>query len=282
MILTARRALPNNGEFFHSIHGQPSCLSFLSNHTTQLPWELGCFSFTLLQLYSAALPSFACRYSRSPLQTVGSPNISGISILHPPPPGRPWVAIYVSRTLNQHLSCSTVFHDSSEMLSVDIFSSEGLFGSPHCSLRVTSVYLLRTNSPPYRSIPPKRLFSFPSYPHLVLGDFNLHRAWADPCRSLSEREFTISARYLDGAFDVLYHLLNTPGVYTRFPFDTISRPSVLDLVFANTALSPVVTSWDMPLPSTGSDHVPCVITLRPPAIMVPPRPHTGTSSTYRW
>jgi len=105
---------------------------------------------------------------------------------------------------------------------MNIFSPEGLFGSPHRSLWVTSVYLLRTNRPPYRSIPPERLFSFHSYPHLVLGDFNLDPPVGDPCRSLSEREFMISARYLDVAFDVAYPLLNTEGVYTRFPFDTIS------------------------------------------------------------
>jgi len=136
------------------------------------------------------------------------------------------------------------------------------------------VYLLRTNRPPYRSILPERVFSFLSYLHLVLGDFNLHHPLADPCRSISERELTISKRYFDAAFEVPYHLLNTPGVYTRFPFDTISRPSVLDLAFANTALSPLVTSWDTPLPSTGSDHGPCVITLKPPTIMLPPpTPH---------
>jgi len=198
------------------------------------------------------------------------PTFPGFMSFAPPPPGRPRVAIYVSRPLNQHLSCSTVFHDFSEMLSVDVFSPEGLFGSPHRSLRVTSVYLLRTNRPPYRSILPERVFSFLPYPQLVLGDFNLHHPLADPCRSLSEREFIISTRYFDAAFDVPYHLLNTPGVYTRFPFDTISRPSVLDLAFANTALSPLVSSWDTPLPSTGSDHVPCVITLKPPTIMLPP------------
>jgi len=198
------------------------------------------------------------------------PTFRGFMSFAPPPPGRPWVAINVSRTLNQHLSCSTVFHESSEMLSVDVFSLEGLFGSPHRSRRVTSVYLLRTNSPPYHSIPPEGIFSFLSYPHLVLGDFNLHHPLADPCRSLSEREFIISTRYFHAAFEVPYHLLNTPGVYTRFPCDTISRPSVLDLAIANTALSSLVSSWDTPLPSTGSDHVPCVITLRPPAIKLPP------------
>jgi len=136
------------------------------------------------------------------------------------------------------------------------------------------VYLLRTNRPPYRFISPERVFSHLSYPQLVLGDFKLYHLLADPCRSLSEREFIISTPYFDASFDVPYHLLNTPGVYTRFPFDAILRPSVLDLAFTNTALSSFVSSWDTPLPSTGSDHVPCVITLKPPAIMPPPTtPH---------
>ena len=82
------------------------------------------------------------------------------------------------------------------MLSVDVFSPEGFFGSTHCSLRVTSVYLLRINRPPYRSILPERIFSFLSYPHLILGDFSLHHQLADPCHSLSEREFTISTATL--------------------------------------------------------------------------------------
>ena len=131
---------------------------------------------------------------------------------------------------------------------MDVFSLEGLFGFPYRSLSVTSVYLLHTHRPPYRSIPPEQLFSFYSYPHLVLGDFNLHHPLADSCHSLSLREFIISARYLDAAFDIPYPLLNTPGVYTCFHFDTISTPSVLDLAFTNTALSPLVSSWETPLP----------------------------------
>jgi len=97
------------------------------------------------------------------------------------------------------------------MLSVDVVSPEGLFGSPHRSLTVTSVYLLRTNRPAYRSILPDRIFSFLFYPHLVLGDFNLHHPLADPCSSLSERVFIISNRYFDAAFEAPYHLLNTAG-----------------------------------------------------------------------
>jgi len=153
---------------------------------------------------------------------------------------------------------------------VDVLSPEVLFRFPHCSLRVTSVYLLHTQRPPYRSIPRECFFCFLSYPHLVLGDFNLHYPLADPCRSLSETEFTLCARYLDVAFDVRYNLLNTPGGYTHFLFDTISRPSVLDLAFANTALSPHLSLWDTPLPSTGLDNIRRVIILKLSAIMLPP------------
>jgi len=157
---------------------------------------------------------------------------------------------------------------------VHVLSPEGLFGSPHRSLRVTSVYLLHTNCPPYRSIPLQRLSSSLPYLHLVLGDFNLHHPLADPCSSLSKRDIDISPSYLDAAFDIPYHLFNTPGIYTRFPFDTVLRPSILDLAFADTALPPLVSSWDTALPSTSSDHVPCVITLKPPLIMLPPpTPH---------
>ena len=57
----------------------------------------------------------------------------------PSPPGRPHVAIYISRQLDLYLSCTTISHDILEMLSVDVFSPEDLCSSPDCSLRVTSV-----------------------------------------------------------------------------------------------------------------------------------------------
>ena len=62
----------------------------------------------------------------------------------------------------------------------------------------------------------------------------------------------------------LVPLLNQPGVYTYFPFTHSSRPSVLDLAFSNSMLAPAFNRWDTPLPSTGSDHVPVVISLCSP------------------
>jgi len=80
------------------------------------------------------------------------------------------------------------------MLSVEAFFLAGLFRSSHCSLRVTSVYLLHTNHPPYSSFTSDRVFTPLPYPHLIVGDFNLHHPLADPLRTRSDREYTLYAR----------------------------------------------------------------------------------------
>jgi len=176
---------------------------------------LGSWTVFLSLFYSLTLqphPLLLVAIQDSPSRGLVLPTFPGFLSFAPPHAGHPQVAMYVSRVLNQHLSCSTVFHNYSEILSVDVFSPEALFGSPHRSLRVSWIYLLHINSPPYRSIPPEWLFSFLPYPHLVLGDLNLHHPLAGACRSLSEREFVISSPYLDTTFDFRYHLLNTLGL----------------------------------------------------------------------
>ena len=59
-------------------------------------------------------------------------------------------------------------------------------------------------------------------------------------------------------------------MYTRFPFDCDSSPSVLDLSFPNCYLAPYVLSWSSDLPSTSSDHVPFTILLASPLLKLPP------------
>jgi len=159
------------------------------------------------------------------------PTFQAFLSFSPPPPSPPRVAIYLSRSLNIHLSCTIIFHCSSERLSLDILSPEAAFWSSYHSLWVTSIYLLHMNSPPYSSITPDCFFSTLSSPHLIMGDFNLHHPIAGPLRSLYDKECSLCALYLDFAFDAPYYLLNTPRVYSRIPFDTITRPSVLDLAF---------------------------------------------------
>ena len=68
-----------------------------------------------------------------------------------------------------------------------------------------------------------------------------------------------------------FSLLNTLGVYTRFPFTANHRPAVLDLAFANSALLPYVSSWNPSLLPTGSDHTALSIVLSTPLLKPPPR-----------
>ena len=82
-------------------------------------------------------------------------------------------------------------------------------------------------------------------------------------------ERSISFPYFPRAMDLGFSLLNTPGVYTRFPLGGEARPSVIDLAFASSALLPFFITWDTPLPSTGSDHIPISLTFAHPIQAAP-------------
>jgi len=69
----------------------------------------------------------------------------------------------------------------------------------------------------------------------------------------------------------LFSLLNTRGVYTRYPFTSNHRPAGLDLSFANTALLPYCSSWNPSLPPTGSAHTALTIILSTPLLKPPPK-----------
>ena len=109
----------------------------------------------------------------------------------------------------------------------------------------------------------------------MAGDFNIHNAATDPTRLLSSKEEKESAPYFDRVSDLGFTLLNTPGVYIRFPFSGTHRPGTIDLAFANPHMFSAFCSRDASsLPSTGSDHAPIKITLRPPTPHNDkPRPH---------
>jgi len=122
-----------------------------------------------------------------------------------------------------------------------------------------------------RSVSPVDLFPQHDFPTLVLGDFNVHHSASDPTRLLSNHDQFISSPYFDRASAYLFSLLNTPGIYTRFPFTTNHRPAVLDLSFANSALLRYFSSWNPSLPPTGSDHTALTIVLSTPLLKPPPR-----------
>ena len=126
------------------------------------------------------------------------------------------------------------------------------------------------------------LVAFPetSFPTLVVGDFNIHHPLPDPLRSHSAEELATSFPYFSRSSELACGLLNQPGVYTRFPLGGSGHPSVLDLSSASPTLLPFCQTWDTPLPSTGSDHVPVQIILSHP--LTSPPPHSPNWSLTDW
>jgi len=115
------------------------------------------------------------------------------------------------------------------------------------------------------SVSPESALLDLDHPYLVAGDCNIHNAATDPSLLLSSKEEKESAPYFDRASDLGFTLLNTPGICTRFPFSRTHRPGTIDLAFANPHMFSAFRSLDTSsLPSTGSDHAPIVIALRPP------------------
>src|SRR5205807_7077484 len=108
------------------------------------------------------------------------------------------------------------------------------------------------------------------FPTITMGDFNLHQPLPDPLRELSSQDIPVSAPYFDRAADLGFSHLNVPGIFTRFPFDSSTRPGVLHISFTNPAAAPFFHSWDTALASTGSDHVPITILLSAPLLRPPP------------
>jgi len=133
------------------------------------------------------------------------------------------VTIYILSSFGAHLSSTAIFHNHLDMISLNISSLDSILWSHHLMLRVTSVYLLHTNHLPYRSLPPDQVFSSVPHDYLVLGDFNIHHQLADTLCFLTDREYTLSSAYFDSPYEAPFSLVNTPGVYTRFPFEAITR-----------------------------------------------------------
>jgi len=53
-----------------------------------------------------------------------------------------------------------------------------------------------------------------------------------------------------------YTIINTPGIYTRFPDNpTLHRPSLIDYTLANNSLLAKVSKWKDVYQRSGSDHI---------------------------
>ena len=204
------------------------------------------------------------------------PSFTGFKSFCPPTP-KPAVAFYVSLSFLSFYTVLPVSSPSStEVFHLDIYTPTGCFNTAYTRFRLTNVY---SHSLPgsTKSVDPSDALPDADFPCLVAGDFNIHNPAADPLRVTSRSEEKASAPYFDRASDLAYSLLNTPGVYTRFPLSGTFRPSAIDLAFANPLIRPAFQSWDpTTLPSTGSDHVPILIHLAAPTdAPAPPPTHVG-------
>ena len=157
---------------------------------------------------------------------------------------------------------------------------KAFFGLSTPKFRIGNVYSRSLTQPPIHTVSPAGAPKNHDFPYLVAGDFNIHNPATDPLRVISCTEERASAPYFDQATELGYTLLNTPGVFTRYPLSGEQRPSVIDLAFANPLMFPAFKSWDATsLPFTGSDHVPIVIKLAAP-YKPPSRPApSGTRQT---
>ena len=143
----------------------------------------------------------------------------------------------------------------------------------HTDLHVLNLYNISWD--PARAVIPGKALTARSTPTLVLGDFNVHHPTANPARFFKPEELTLSRPWFDRASLAGYSLINTPGEYTYFPPNQLSRRSVLDLAFANQPLLNLAPKWSNDLPTTGSDHT-------APAISFLRRDHFTSAQSPDW
>jgi len=189
------------------------------------------------------------------------------------------VAAYYHVSFLASFSVLPRFKGVDDILALDVSSQEPLFWTNFPSFRLINAYSTHTCDHRVHSVSPETLFPTLDVPLLVVGDLNIHNPLSDPLRSCSPREIGSSPPYFEKAAEAGFAPLNPPAEYTRFPLVGKARSSVIDLAFANTLLLlPMFKSWEISLPSTGSDHVPITINLAAPSTIPSPR-HPRSSDT---
>ena len=194
------------------------------------------------------------------------PSFSGFKSFAPPV-GRPRVACYVSQDFLHRFGVLPSFPpETDDSMTLEVYTPQGCFGTNFPRFTVRNAYARPLPPFPY-SVSPESSFLDLEHPYLIAGDFNIHNAATDPSRLLCSNDEKESAPYFNRATDLGFTLLNTPGVYTRFPFSGSHKPSTIDLAFANPHMFSAFRSWDaLSLPSIGLDHTPIIVTVRPPSL----------------
>ena len=195
------------------------------------------------------------------------PSFHNFTSFHAPCSGgfKPRVAFYVSTMLLSHVTVVPFFFRLNDVAALDIYGSD-LFGGSFTQFHILNVYNLRPRHAGSMTVSPVVSCPQVDFPLLVVGDFNIHHPLSDPLRAHSTVELVLSFTYFSRASELGFDLLNLPGIFTRFPFEGSSRPSVIDLSFVSPRLAPFCHHWNTSLPSTGLDHVPITIIVPHPVL----------------
>jgi len=228
---------------------------------------------SLFNSFASALhpPDVVCLQD-SPYWRSRLPSFSGFKSFCPShsPGSKPKIAFYLSCSFLSYATFIPRFFDRPDVAALHLCGVD-LFGRSFTQFRILNLYKLWSLRSSVRTIPPDLSFPDDCFPLLVVRDFNIHDPLADPLRAYSRRDLAASFPYFFRAADLGFELLNLPGVFTRFPWDCATRPSVIDLSFASPLLFPFFAPEILtPLPSTGSDHVPIFLTFAHPISSPPP------------
>jgi len=148
---------------------------------------------------------------------------------------------YVSLRVLVDISFGVVPRDHN-ILYLRISAKEGSLLGNDRSLRIINAY----NRPAEggHTVTGKGLFTETHEPTLVVGDLNVHTAYTDPMRNLKPGERRKGAHYIRLPALRGYTIINTPGIYTRFPDNpTLHRPTVIAYTLANNSLLAKVSKF---------------------------------------
>jgi len=121
------------------------------------------------------------------------------------------MAAYVHASFLSNYTVLPRFAGVDDVLTVDRFSSEPLFGPAFHSFRVINAYSTNTVDHRIHSVPPEVLFPDLGFPLLVVGDLNIHNPLSDLLRHFSPREISSSTPYFEKAAESGFALLNPPA-----------------------------------------------------------------------
>jgi len=178
------------------------------------------------------------------------------------------VCTYVSLKVLLDISFVVVPRDQ-DILYLRIFAKEGGLLGNRRSLGIINIYHRPAKGG--HTVTAETLFTETNEPTLVVGDLNIHNAYTDPMSDLEPGERRKGEHYMRLAALREDTIINTPGIYTRFPDNpTLHRPSVIDYTLANNSVLAKLSKWKDVYQRSGSDHI-IIVTELDSEGMAPPR-----------